>query len=105
MKIMPPGFQIHLSTAVVLMIGASVILDLNLTDHRENMVGWSYGWPMMCLVKSRIILNDSSTGIFYNWNYRDLIIDVLTTVVLLTTLAVVLEKRIEILARLKKERT
>lgn len=96
MKILPPWFRIHLSTALILMIAASVMLGMNLAWHPDgssNQMNYCRGWPLTCF--ALIYGRD-------HWTYENLAINILTAIVLLIVIAVVLEKRIAILRRLKE---
>ena len=83
------------------MIGASVILGLNLTRRDESEVAASYGWPLTCFT-FEYYFDKGSLAMLHNWNYQSLITDLVAALGLLSVLATVLEKRIAILQRLKK---
>ncbi len=122
MKIVPPWFRVHLSTALVLMVAASVILGLNLKMQKVftykmsgdfETVAAAYGWPRTAY--SQVFRMDGPISHFpwppgfhdpvdeptLIWDAGNFVLDAITASILLAAIAVVLEKRIAVLQRLK----
>lgn len=100
MSFLPSWFRIHLSTAVVLMVLASVMLGVNVTKHREDLRN-GFGWPVVFL--EPVDEGDWAPMIVYHWDIKYLIIDIVAYFGILIGVAIILEKRIAILARLKRD--
>ena len=105
MKIIPSWCRIHLSTAIVLMIAASWMLGMN-SVRRDNdgldltrlpPTGF-YGWTRVYLER----VDDPLYIETNEWRVGDLVLDAFIAGTLLVVIAVVLEKRIAILQRMKK---
>ncbi len=102
-------FQIHLSTTVVLMVGASILLGLNLVSHEMSTDGeahdfmqkihreqgvsgswlagfYSQGWPLTF----RSVYNINNAG-WPDWKMGNLLLDILGVFFILATLAFVSE--------------
>lgn len=98
MKI-PTWFRFHLSTAVVLMVSASLLIALNV--RKSSRAPDCYGWPMTCVSHDDINATLVSSG--YEFDFKNMIIDVVTYAVLLVVLALVLEKRIAVKKRVRPD--
>ncbi len=100
MKIFPMWFRIHLSTALVLMIAASVLLGLNLLT---GFPGFLYGWPIP-FFRYDDDYHQHPLIAPENWAFKNLLADVVTATTLLIVIAIILEKRIAVLQRIKDEK-
>ncbi|MEI6235939.1 MAG: hypothetical protein WCT04_23025 [Planctomycetota bacterium] len=100
MSFLPPWFRIHLSTALVLMVAASGMLGLNVTRHQDDFRS-GYGWPMIFLTPKDV--GDWAPMVKYFWDYKNVVIDIVVYIGLLIVVAIILEKRIAILTRLKRD--
>lgn len=108
MSIRRSWFQIHLSTAVVLMVVSGAIIGLNATWHNAVLMDpqdgpqYAHGWPVQCFIQNgrysvvtkgiaELHVNDGLTSkVITEW----LLPNVLTALGILWAVALLLEWRI-----------
>jgi hypothetical protein len=84
-------FQIHLSTAIVLMFVAGVLIWANCRTKQffwDDAMIIRYGWPQAAVQQE--ILLDGSTSIYIK-DYEALFIDVLTSLIILGLMLILCE--------------
>ncbi len=103
MSNLPKWFRIHLSTAIVLMIAAAFILKLNLVTGEDYLEQTNYGWPVTYLYLDHWTVRDKRV-VHWNWDFKGVFVDTVGCSGIIASIAIILEKRIAILARMRNEK-
>jgi len=90
-------FQVHLSTAIVLMFVAGILIWLNIYANDSEISGTeqgyvvfsSHGWPMKCLV-----VGQYPEIWFYRWSWKYVVLNSIFALAILCLTALILKLRI-----------